>query len=278
MQAAERGVSVQGSASDDGRPSEASDRSAVLIGLLGPFCLLKAGQPVMIGDRGKARALLAELALGSAIGVQSEVILTALWPQSEPGLARQSLHSLAYSLHKLLGDAIGGEPPVVQNDGCYRLNLGAGVVVDVARFDALVKDGEQQTRRGQPEGAASAFSRAIELYRGDLSVGEGVRAVIERERLRATYLTLLARLADHHYARGDLDACLRRALQLLTSEPCREDAHRLVMRCFVRRGERGQALRQYRICQEVLRTEFEADPEPATRLLFEQLRSDPGSI
>jgi DNA-binding SARP family transcriptional activator len=44
------------------------------------------------------------------------------------------------------------------------------------------------------------------------------------------------------------------------------------MRIRVRRGERAQALRQYRVCEHVLRSEFNAAPEALTRDLFEQIR------
>jgi DNA-binding SARP family transcriptional activator len=50
------------------------------------------------------------------------------------------------------------------------------------------------------------------------------------------------------------------------------------MRCHVRRGERSQALRQYRLCQQILRAEFDAAPEPATEALFEQVRLAPSAI
>jgi hypothetical protein len=50
------------------------------------------------------------------------------------------------------------------------------------------------------------------------------------------------------------------------------------MRCHVRRGERAQALQQYRVCVDLLRTTFRAKPEPATVALFEQVRLDPGSV
>jgi hypothetical protein len=50
------------------------------------------------------------------------------------------------------------------------------------------------------------------------------------------------------------------------------------MRCYVRRGERAQALRQFRICESVLRTEFNAPPEPATLALFERVRLTPAEV
>ena len=105
-----------------------------------------------------------------------------------------------------------------------------------------------------------------------------MRAIIERERLRAMHLNLLAYLADDRFAAGDYQGCLEMAGRLLDGDPCREDAHRLVMRCHVRRGERAQALRQYLLCQQILRAEFDAAPEPATDALFEQARLDPSTI
>jgi DNA-binding SARP family transcriptional activator len=250
----------------------------VLVGLLGSFCLLKCESSVPLREGGKAKSLLSELALSPRFGMHREALLTAVWPESEPALASQSLHSLVYSLHRQLGDAIGGKPPVMHQDGIYRLNAEAGVVVDIALFDALLKEGERHARSGSPTAAAETYARAIDLYRGDLSIGHSIRAIVERERLRASFLTLLAWLADYHYAQADLAACLGRALQLLANEPCREDAHRLVMRCYVRRGERAQALRQYRLCERVLRTEFDTAPETATVSLFDQIRLDPGRI
>ena len=109
-------------------------------------------------------------------------------------------------------------------------------------------------------------------------VGDTEHTLIERERLRARYLTLLARLASYDYAAGNLESCLQLALRLLEHDPCREDAHRFVMRCHVQLGERAQALRQFRLCEQILRREFDADPEPATRTLFDQVRCDPANV
>jgi DNA-binding SARP family transcriptional activator len=61
----------------------------------------------------KTEALLLSLALEESRGVCRERLLSQHWPDSEPSLAAQSLHSLLHSLHRLLGDAIAGAPPVV---------------------------------------------------------------------------------------------------------------------------------------------------------------------
>jgi DNA-binding SARP family transcriptional activator len=64
----------------------------------------------------------------------------------------------------------------------------------------------------------------------------------------------------------------------LSIDPCREDAHRVIMRTHLRRGERAQALRQYRLCEYVLRREFDTAPEPQTIALYERIRIDPTSV
>ena len=65
---------------------------------------------------------------------------------------------------------------------------------------------------------------------------------------------------------------------MLAHDPCGEDAHRLVMPCHVRRGERAQALHHYGVYVDILRAAYATTPEPATVALFEQVRRDPGSV
>jgi hypothetical protein len=60
-----------------------------------------------------------------------------------------------------------------------------------------------------------------------------VGSVLEREHLRARFLSLLGYLADYQYHAGDYSACLEQAWCLLSHDPCREDAHRVVMCCHV---------------------------------------------
>jgi DNA-binding SARP family transcriptional activator len=115
---------------------------------------------------------------------------------------------------------------------------------------------------------------ALDLYQGDLTGSIDLPAVLERERLRALYLDLLTHLADFHYTREEPTEALRYLQRLLAHEPCREDVHRQAMRCYMKRHQRAQALRQYRLCCQALAQEFGMHPESATNALFEQIRQD----
>jgi DNA-binding SARP family transcriptional activator len=247
----------------------------VMLCLLGNFRLLWAGELVPLRAGGKREALLAHLALQYGRRVPRERLVQAFWPTSELALALNSLNNLVYTLHKLLGPALEGASPVLHGDGYYRLNLEAGIGVDVMCFERLVERGDQQQQAGDVAAALVSYRRAVALYRDDLCSSVDAQTILERERLRARYLTLLEQLAESYYRAGDASAALGYLWRLLARNPYREDAHRLVMRCFVQRGERATALRHYQVCAELLRTEFDAPPEPATVALFDQIRLHP---
>lgn len=270
---------MPGSASDAmGQPPPGELAWPILICLLGPFRVLQADRLVPVHGE-KIVALLCQLALRYRDGVPRDALLSTLWPGRDIALALEALHSRVYSVHKLLGGWISGASPVIYTDGWYRLNAAAGVGVDVACFEALARAGDQHARVGDLAASNAAYRHAVQLYQGDLRAeADDLQAIVERERLRARHLGLLARLADHAYSEGDLAACLRHAQCLLDHAPCREDAHRVIMRCYVRLGQRAQAFQQYRLCAEILRAEFKAAPEQATTALYEQARLDPCSI
>ncbi|MBI3941921.1 MAG: hypothetical protein HY326_02835 [Chloroflexi bacterium] len=251
----------------------------LLICLLGNFHLLAHGRPLAVREGSKTQQLLRYLGVSYRHGVSRTKLLESLWPDTpNPELAGQCLNSLIYSLRKLTGSADAPIAPVYHVDGHYYLNIEAGVDVDIARFDHWADTGDQQARRGNRAEATRSYSQAIGLYRGDLGADADLAFVVERERLRARYLLLLAKVADFCYDGGDFSTALAQAQQLLHHDPCREDAHRTAMRCYVRLGARSQALHQYRLCESILQREFNALPEAATLRLFEQVRLNPDSI
>jgi two-component SAPR family response regulator len=247
-----------------------------MICLLGEFRLIQNGEPLDIfGSGGKSANLLRLLAMKHASCLVRDAILDQLWPDASLELAAQSLNSLVYSLRKQLSPYLGGQAPVIAKDGFYRLNMQAGMGVDVVAFDSLARQSDLAAQSGDLELAAPMALRAVQYYQGDLYGGEDLVFTLELERLRNVYLTLLARLADDCFRKQDYSGCLQYAHRLLEYEPCREDAHRTVMRCHVRLGERAVALRQYQLCQSILLSEFAAVPEPATISLYDLIRTNP---
>lgn len=254
------------------------DAHSLLICLFGPFRLVNAHQKQLGNGSEKMEVLLSYLALFHSTLIPREQLLALLWPESDPVLAGQSLNTLVYTVRKLLKDELAGESPVVQVNGYYGLNRAAGVTVDVMQFEQFAAAGEKHERVGHEKLAAAAYHRAVEMYRGDLCMGTDSHALIERERLRSLYLTMLARLANYYYGQQGYTKCLAYVQRLLSFDPCREDAHRLAMRAYVRLGERAQAFRQYSLCHAVLQAELGVEPEPATVTLYDLICSDPTQV
>jgi DNA-binding SARP family transcriptional activator len=73
--------------------------------------------------------------------------------------------------------------------------------------------------------------------------------------------------AEGRYARA---ASIYR--QVIVHDGYLEFAHRALMRCYARLGERCQALRHYQALVERIRVELDALPDPETTALFEHLR------
>jgi two-component SAPR family response regulator len=116
--------------------------------------------------------------------------------------------------------------------------------------------------------------RAIDWYRGDFLQDENARDwhLETRDNLRRLYSDGLFLLGEHLMrADNHTDAAevYRRAIAV---EELREEAHRRLMLCLARSGDRAEALRQYERLVKVLRKEMDAEPESETRALFDRLR------
>lgn len=257
---------------------QAQNETFIHICLFGAFRVLIIGdaEPVSCGSKGEA--LLCLLAMHSGRRLRREMLLEAVWPGSDDEQACQSLNALVHHLRKVLGEALDGASPICNSNGYYWLNLEAGIAVDLHCFDTFATAGNEQACAHNQAAAVENYLRAITRYEGDLCCDTSVSGVIERERLRARFLHMLCYVADYYFNEERYRSCLQYAEQLLRHDPCREDAHRLIMRCYVRQNERAQALRQYRLCAEILRSEFDMEPEPDTTALFDQARLDPASI
>ena len=116
--------------------------------------------------------------------------------------------------------------------------------------------------------------RALALYQGDLLADDPYQdwPVTAREHLLLAYLDVLDRLSSLSFDRRQYGACVALCRLLVEKDPCREDGHRRLMRCFTRQGQPHLALRQYQACADALDRELGVDPDPATVTLAQRIR------
>jgi DNA-binding SARP family transcriptional activator len=250
----------------------------VMICLLGEFRLTFRQQVVPLRPGSKSALLLIRLALTSHEGLSSAELMDLLWPGRNLALARQSLSSLVHQLHVCSQKHLSGHNLIRSYSGHYAIDRSSGVCMDTEYFDTLLARGDELHGNGEIESGIACWENALGLYRGDLVDDGAIETVIERERLRASFLKILARLADYAYSQGDNTKALAYIYRLLRHDPSREDAHRKAMRCYMRLGLRSQAFRQYELCRQSLQELFGCMPEPATENLLQLMKLDPMSV
>jgi len=234
----------------------------VRISLLGP--LLVDGEPgeAVLGAA-KERSLLAALALrpGQVVGFDS--LVDALWGDAPPATARKTLQTYVSNVRRALG------PDAVETAASGYV-LGADPEdVDVGRFRALVRRGEEALRRGSVPQACEDLGGAVGLWRGDPFAGVGARTGLAAAavRLREEYLSALeARLAAelaagrHAEMVGELQALVR-------DHPFRERLCGHLMVALYRSGRQADALAVYQQARARLRDELGLEPGGELRRL-----------
>ncbi len=183
----------------------------------------------------KAKALIAYLALRGTRGQSREKLAELLWGNSAEEQARANLRQALSSIRKALNG--NGTAYLVTNSG--RISLaGHDIDLDVAMFERLVA-------KATPD----ALKRAATLYKGDLLDGFSLKedsfeawARAERERLRHLACDALTKLIAHCDEVGDTERCVETAARLLTLDPLREAAHRILMRAYAAQGRVASAL------------------------------------
>ncbi|WP_327697232.1 BTAD domain-containing putative transcriptional regulator [Streptomyces sp. NBC_00459] len=213
----------------------------------------------------RARSLFAYLLTHRDPWPRREALMELFWPGSPPVAARNSLNVAIHGLRRTLR-TVTADQVIVYADGAYRLADDVRLWLDVEEFERRAERGRKLEAAGRLGGAMSEYECAAGLYRGDLLADDPYEdwPVLDRERLRLAHLDVLDRLGGLFFAFGRYAPCAALCRRVIELDPCREDAHRRLMRCYCRQGQPHLALLQYRACAQLLQEELEVRPGPAT--------------
>jgi DNA-binding SARP family transcriptional activator len=236
---------------------------------LGPLEIYVAGEPVPAEAwrYSRPKELLLFL-LCHPGGRTREQIGVVFWPESSAAQVKNSFHVTLHHLRK----ALGRNEWVVLEDDRYRINPALQ-----REFDAdLFEEGISQALRDARADAASAdaLRAALALYRGDFLQDETVGDwhFETRDNLGSLYVQGLCALGELLMRAGEWTEATAIYRRVVVKEDLREDAHRNLMLCLARAGDRGRALRHYETLVALLRDELGAEPEEETVTLYERLK------
>ncbi len=245
-------------------------KTGMSIQLLGAFSVSFNGAviPEAAWRSRRARSLVKLLALTPGHRLHRDQVIDALWPDSNLAAATNNFHHTLYNARRVLDQVLPGCLVLeegflsLRNDETYCLK------VDIEAFEASAIHAKESQ---DPE----YYRSALAIYKGDLLPDDRYEEwnLQPREALRQTFLQLslnLAQLQESHQAYLDGIATL---LRLLAIDPSHEEAHRELMGLYALSGQRQQALRQYQALRNVLKTELEVEPSPATLQLYEAIQS-----
>jgi len=256
-----------------GAGSRAHPPPEFAVHLLGPLCAAVGGVAVQDWPSARCRSLFGYLLTHREPGPPREVLMEVFWPGSSPEASRNSLNVAIHGLRRTLR-SITDMPIVVHAGGAYRINRDLRLWLDVEEFDSHVESGRRSDEAGDLDKAMRHYEFAASLYRGDFMADDPYEdwAALTRERLRLTHLDALGRLSKLYFNVGHFTVCASLCLRIIERDPCREDAHRRLMRCYSRQGLPHLALMQYRMCVQALTDELGVEADPATTELYQHIR------
>lgn len=238
--------------------------------LMGTPEIVVSGEPLRVDTR-KAVALLAYLAVE---GRQRRDRLTALlWPDAERTHARGALRrTLSVTLKALGGVHLEGDTAALAL-------VGNDIMCDVWALDEHVRTVDEHGDDGTCPLCLDKLESAVRLRRGDFlehfSLREGPEfgewQLIQDGRLRRVVAGALDQLVRGHAWVGALDAAAAFAEERLVLDPLHERTHRQLMLLHAWRGQRSEAIQQYRACVAALHAELGVAPLDDTTSLYERI-------
>ncbi len=243
------------------------------------ICIRALGEPsVAIEDRPVTRWRMARsmelffFLLDCERPMRKEQIITGLWSEVDEQI-NQTFHSTIYYLRKAL-DGHG----ISSQGSTYTLDLaayfGSNVWYDVTEFQQQQTRAKQALSQEDDGVAREALLRMLELYQGDyVQPFYSDWCTFKRDELRRRYLDARCLLAQIAWRQERFDECALHWQHTLLVDDCLEEAHYGLMRCYLRQGKRGLALRQYQRCRDTLQREMDILPGSAVQNLYQRLMS-----
>jgi DNA-binding SARP family transcriptional activator len=241
---------------------------------LGPFRAYNNEHLVEKWPGHKCKSIFKYMIIHREHPIHLEILMDLFWRDVDPEAARRNLYQAVYSLRQALQTGDPGFPYILCEDGCYDLNPDVRLWVDSDDFTAHYQTGQQLEREGRLQEAIREYELADNLYEGEFLAEDRYEdwSLVPRENLKHAHLDILDRLSQHYFGQAQFAMCIAFCQKILAEDNCREDAHRRLMRCHLRQGQRHLALRQYHMCVEALKRELDVPPMPATVELYQEIQ------
>ncbi len=255
-------------AEDYAEPADAGGwvpRELPRIYLVGTMRAIAPGGADFLPRGRKTRGLLACLCLAQGERISRSRLIGLLWERSADAQARMSLRQALSELNSIVNRHVPGLVEIGRDgvqldhrkcwvDAQAVLDAGADATADTSN---LVQPYSERLLEDL-DGITPSFDQWLAAERTRFE--DRVRKILEAE---------LDRLTEQN-ARPELRAAAAR--RLINFEPTHEGAVRSLMRAFAQMGDRGQAVREFERCRQVLEHMLDLPPSKETVAVYEAVR------
>jgi len=248
------------------------DLPALSITCFGEFVVHRNGTALELCRSRNGQTILRYLVAQPGYRATADALMSILWPDEDPEVARRKLQVAVSSLRCSLNQGYDCDPGggyFLCKNQSYQINPSVIVRTDVDEFLALYQAGQHAS----PPEMISSYEQACRLFRGPFLAEDlyATWSMRRREQLSQIYVTMCGTLSRYSLKTGRHEDAARWARAILDENRCDEEAHRQLMRAFAALGRRGDALRQYYYCEQVLSEELSAAPMPETTQVYQSI-------
>ena len=244
------------------------------IKLFGPVQISHDNWKTRINMTRVIQGLLAYLLLQRHRTHSRDGLAALFWGDQNEDKARGCLNTTLWRLRTLLEPAgiAQGTYLIRDHSGNIGFNRESRYWLDTAIFKDEIEKILRIPYQQIEEEKVKKLQSVMQLYNGELLEGFYDDWILrEREKLRALYLNSLAYLMKYEKFHGVYEKALIYSQQILDIDPLREEIHREIMRLYLENRQRALAVRQYKVCSEILKAELDIPPMEETQALYNQI-------
>jgi DNA-binding SARP family transcriptional activator len=245
---------------------------------LGGFEIIRDGKALRFTGKTQQKplAFLKSLIAFGCINVAEDAISDILWPEAEGDAAHKSFVMTLIRLRKLLGD----DRAIIYSDGKVSIDLNR-CFIDLALLEKAIRCAEepiaQQLQESFPmEIISDSLQKClpvISLYKGAFLPGEERFLLINqtRKRLSAKMVRLFAHVATLYEKCSEWPKVLESLEKALNVDNLSEEIYQRLMLCHHQMGQRSEAVRIYRQCEEILSAALGIKPSRKTMEIYQEI-------
>ncbi len=223
----------------------------------------------------RQKLLLKAIIVNGSREIPKDILMEALWPDSNADAAVKRFKVTLHRLRKILEPDMAsgaGSSYIMLKDGLVSLNL-ERCRVDVNAFLTACDEIRQLKRDDDDDRLLQACRRAVEIYGGDFLPEEPYLSWAETKRsaLQAQYITVIMEMAGILTRNDELEKAAGMYRRAIEADPLAEFAHQQLMRLLGRQGRYSAAIQVYRDLVKRLAEELDTLPDPATTQIFAAL-------